>query len=81
MKNEENCLCIKKSNIENLEKLINEDFWKYVKKNGIEIYNEFSLQHELGFFLRLALEDFNVRFECNINHFFKEKMVEQKAIS
>ena len=31
-------------------KQIVDDFWNYVSNNGIEIYNEFSLQFELGIF-------------------------------
>ena len=35
----------------------------------IEIYNEFSLQHELGIFLRTRLRDAKVQFERNVSHF------------
>jgi len=35
----------------------------------IEVYNEFSLQHELGVFLRSALSPFKVQFERNIAYY------------
>ncbi len=41
-----------------------------VSKSQIEVYNEFSLQHELGLFLRQLLPTFKVRFERNVRHFF-----------
>lgn len=34
-----------------------------------KIYNEFSLQHELGFFLRYNHKEYTVEFERNISHF------------
>lgn len=39
--------------------------------NGIAVYNEFSLQHELGFFLRSRLkgEGYKVEFERNVSFF------------
>lgn len=42
--------------------------------NGcIEIYNEFSLQHELGIFLRASLLGYKVEFERNVEHFGLQK--------
>jgi len=35
-----------------------------------EIYNEFSLQHELGIFLRNHLSAYKVQFERNVSFFF-----------
>lgn len=47
------------------------DFIKHVENGKIEIYNEFSLQHELGLFLRRRLEGttWRVQFERNITFF------------
>jgi len=47
-------------------------FFKDIKKNEIEIYNEFSLQHELGIYLRLSLPDYKVQFERNVSFFCKD---------
>ena len=49
------------------------DFTKTVLVNQIEIYNEFSLQHELGIFLRAALPGLKVQFERNISYFAPSK--------
>ncbi|HHW7507471.1 TPA: hypothetical protein ACU21B_001315 [Mannheimia haemolytica] len=56
----------------NLEELLNEFFKDYLpKEENIEIYNEFSLQHELGIFLRSKINGYKVQFERNVS-FFKE---------
>lgn len=44
-------------------------FVENVVEQNIEIYNEFSLQHELGHFLRHALPGYAVQFERNVRHF------------
>jgi hypothetical protein len=44
-------------------------FAQAVGNGTIEIYNEFSLQHELGLYLRSQLKDCKVQFERNISHF------------
>lgn len=45
-----------------------------IQENKIEIYNEFSLQHELGIFLRNTLnDDLKVQFERNVEFFFNNK--------
>ncbi len=71
------------SNVEcnnlNLKKLI-ESFWKYYKENSIEIYNEFSLQHELGIFLRNKLPNYKVQFERNINYFYNHENTIKKEM-
>ena len=51
-----------------IKQLIN-DFWKYVNTENIEIYNEFSFQHELGIFLRNNLNGYKIQFERNVSHF------------
>ena len=48
-------------------------FVQSVAADGIEIYNEFSLQHEFGIFLRAALPNYKVQFERNIAHFGPSK--------
>lgn len=48
-------------------------FIDFVVVHGIEIYNEFSLQHELGIFLRKELPGYLVQFERNIKHFSSSK--------
>ena len=40
-----------------------------VATSETEIYNEFSLQHELGLFLRARLPGFKVQFERNVSYF------------
>lgn len=44
-------------------------FIDFVVTHSIEIYNEFSLQHELGIFLRNELPGYLVQFERNIKYF------------
>ncbi len=45
-----------------------------IQEDNIEIYNEFSLQHELGIFLRNTLnDDLKIQFERNVEFFFKSK--------
>ncbi len=46
-----------------------EDFWEYVREQKTELYNEFSLQHELGIFLRSKLPEYKVQFERNVSYF------------
>lgn len=46
------------------------NFLRGVGENSINIYNEISLQHELGLFLRFAFKDkLTVEFERPVNHF------------
>lgn len=44
-------------------------FVECIAAERIEIYNEFSLQHELGVFLRNELPGYAVQFERNVRHF------------
>jgi len=44
-------------------------FAQAVGNGTIDIYNEFSLQHELGLYLRSRLTDCKVQFERNVSHF------------
>lgn len=55
------------------EKLI-ADFIEEIKNGNVELYNEFSFQHELGIYLRNKLpQDYKVQFERNVNFFRIEK--------
>ena len=49
------------------------EFAADVGAGRIEIYNEFSLQHELGIYLRSSLEGKKVQFERNVSFFGLEK--------
>ncbi len=61
-----------------IEALLHE-FWNHAEKENIEIYNEFSLQHELGMFLRQKLPGYKVQFERNISFFgIKAKCVKHE---
>ena len=44
-------------------------FIEELKEGKIEVYNEFSLQHELGIYLRNALPNYKVEFERNVKFF------------
>ena len=50
-----------------------EQFVQSVAVNGTDIYNEFSLQHEFGIFLRSVLPNYKVQFERNVSHFAPSK--------
>jgi hypothetical protein len=45
------------------------NFIQAVATGHVEIYNEFSLQHEIGIFLRTHLRDCKIQFERNVSHF------------
>ena len=62
---------------ENFNKLI-KGFFKYLCDNEYEIYNEFSFQHELGFYFRITFKencedylDYKIEFERNAKKHFK----------
>lgn len=52
-----------------------EKFMKLIVENKIEIYNEFSFQHELGIYLRQSIESekYLVQFERNVSFFHIDK--------
>ena len=52
----------------NVEQLLNE-FMELVDIGDVEVYNEFSLQHELGIFLRTKLTGYKAQFERNTKFF------------
>ena len=57
------------------------EFFDYVDDKSINLYNEFSLQHELGIFLRVQSKDYLVEFERNASHFgFDNSKFEKKEI-
>ena len=51
-----------------------------IGKGQIEIYNEFSLQHELGILLRSEFPSDKVQFERNISYFFNSDKFIKKEI-
>lgn len=48
-------------------------FVSAVASGKIEIYNEFSLQHELGIFFRRIFPDLKIQFERNVTYYFPGK--------
>ena len=56
-------------------------FLKKVSEQNIEIYNEFSFQHELGIFLRQSILNTKIQFERNVCYFGFDKVnFEKKEI-
>lgn len=45
------------------------DFFNYVNTHGLRLYNEISLQHELGVFLRKKFPDYFIEYERNVSFF------------
>lgn len=45
------------------------NFFRYVEVNKVELYNEYSLQHELGIFLRKQCVNYSIQFERNASFF------------
>ena len=45
-------------------------FVSAVATGSVDIYNEFSLQHELGLFLRTHQQNLKIQFERNVSYFF-----------
>ena len=63
-----------------LKEHLEKGFWEYLEENeDIEIYNEFSLQHELGIYLRDNFDDCQVQFERNIDY-FDEYMINEEPV-
>jgi len=48
-------------------------FFDKIKENKIDVYNELSLQHELGIYLRNQIGDYKIEFERNVAHFGFDK--------
>lgn len=56
-------------------------FAKQVGSGSIEIYNEFSLQHELGIYLRNVVKGKDIQFERNVTYFgFEKEYFEKREI-
>lgn len=57
-----------------------QSFFKYVKENNIEIYNEFALQFKLGLFLRTKkeFEGYKIQFERNVKYFCDEQTIKHE---
>ena len=51
-----------------------EEFMGLVAQKKVEIYNEFSFQHELGIFLRHHMPNQKVQFERNVSFFTFKRM-------
>ncbi len=62
-------------------KEIIENFLNNVKEKKIEIYNEFSLQFELGIFLRNEFKEYKVEFERKRNEFKEYKVEFERNVS
>lgn len=62
-----------------LKALIQRFFLK-VESDNTDIYNEFSLQHELGIFLRQELPEYKVQFERNVSYFTDNSKTIKKEI-
>ena len=64
-----------------LKKLVSKLF-SYAEIEKIEVYNEFSFQHELGIFLRKELDSYIIQFERNVSYFsIGSKTSKKKLIS
>jgi len=50
-----------------------ENFLELIRSGKTEIYNEFSLQHELGVYLRNRLSEYKIQFERNVEFFNFDK--------
>jgi hypothetical protein len=44
-------------------------FLDEIATGRVEVYNEFSLQHELGIYLRSSLPEHRIQFERNVSHY------------
>ena len=53
-------------------------FMRLVEDRQIEVYNEFSFQHELGIFLRSHLDGYKVQFERNTKYFVISETVKHE---
>ena len=65
--------------LEKIGELIRE-FFVYMQVSHLDIYNEFSLQHEMGIFLRQALPAYKVQFERNVSFFYQRVETIKKEI-
>ncbi|MEG0165556.1 hypothetical protein [Anaerorhabdus sp.] len=60
-----------------LKKLL-DCFMVEVANGNVEIYNEASLQYELGIYLRSNINDFSIQFERNTKYFGEDKCVKHE---
>ncbi|WOQ88557.1 hypothetical protein R4536_15635 [Vibrio cholerae] len=56
-----------------------EEFMGLVAQEKVEIYNEFSFQHELGIFLRNHMPNQKIQFERNVS-FFSFKLMKEHFV-
>jgi len=61
----------------NLRQLV-DGFFLLVQSKSTEIYNEFSLHHELGIFLCEKLPDYRIQFERNVSYFTPDNKIIKK---
>lgn len=54
------------------------EFFVHAQENRLEMYNEFSFQHELGLFLRAQFPGYKVEFERNVSFFFRSPRTVKK---
>lgn len=59
-------------------KYINEFFNTHIQT--VDIYNEISLQHEMGIFLRNSISGYKIQFERNLSFFNIREKLEKKEI-
>jgi hypothetical protein len=57
-----------------------EKFVECIKRGEVDIYNEFSLQHEMGISLRSQFSNQKVQFERNVSFFFRTGKFIKKEI-
>lgn len=57
-----------------------EPFIESIRSGNVEVYNEISLQHELGIFLREAIPGWKIQFERNVAHFFSDRPFTKREI-
>lgn len=57
-----------------------EKFFLYIEIEKIDIYNEFSFQHELGVYFRKELKGYTIQFERNVSYFSIDYITIKKEI-
>ena len=57
-----------------------EKFFGSMRSGSVEVYNEFSFQHELGIYLRKEVPDKQVQYERNVSYFFQGREFDKREI-
>ncbi len=55
-------------------------FFDFITENKVDIYNEYSLQHEMGIYLRERFPEYKVQFERNVSFFYAQANTIKKEI-